>query len=138
MPADRSPWAIGSSSGIGFSLPHGAGWRQPSEVLIDIVLGALPLEDEIVRGARNVEIAGARLPIAVPESIVVIKALARRARDIADIEGILRVHDELDPDWIRIRLTEFDQALGETELLDEFSRIPARTRRTTTPDDSVE
>jgi len=123
--------------GSGFRCPHGAGWRQPSEVSIDIVLGALPLEDEIVRGARNVEITGVRLPLAAPESIVVMKTLARRARDIADIEGILEVHDELDLDWIRIRLTEFDQALGETELLDEFSRILACTRRTTASDDSA-
>ena len=112
--------------------------HQPSGVSIDIVLGALPLEDEIVRGALNVEIAGIRLPLAAPESIVVMKTLARRVRDIADIEGILEVHDELDLEWIRIRLTEFDQALGQTDLLDEFSRILARTRRTTTPDDSVE
>ena len=112
--------------------------HQPSGVPIDVVLGALPLEDEIVRGARNVEIAGVRLPLAAPESIVVMKALARRARDIADIEGILEVHDRLDLDWIRARLSEFDHALGETELLDEFSRILARTRRTTASDDSVE
>ena len=112
--------------------------HQPSGISIDIVLGALPLEDEIVRGARNVEIAGIRLPLAAPESIVVMKTLARRARDIADIEGILEVHDRLDLDWIRTRLTEFDQALGQTDLLDEFSRILARTRRTTAPSDSVE
>ena len=114
--------------------------HRPSGVSIDIVLGALPLEDEIVRGARYVEIAGIRLPLAAPESIVVMKTLARRARDIADIadiEGILEVHDRLDLDWIRTRLTEFDQALGETEMLDEFSRVLARTRRTTASDDSA-
>ena len=111
--------------------------HQPSGIPIDVVLGALPLEDEIVRGARYVEIAGIRLPLAAPESIVVMKTLARRARDIADIEGILEVHDRLDLNWIRTRLTEFDQALGETELLDEFSRVLARTRRTTASDDSA-
>ena len=112
--------------------------HQPSGVSIDIVLGALPLEDEIVRGARNVEIAGVRLPLAAPESIVVMKTLARRARDIADIEGILEVHDRLDLGWIRTRLAEFDQALGQTDLLDEFNRILARTRRTTASGDSFE
>ena len=112
--------------------------HQPSGIPIDVVLGVLPLEDEIVRGARNVEIAGVRLPLAAPESIVVMKAIARRARDIADIEGILEVHDELDLGWIRTRLTEFDQALGQTDLLDEFNRTLARTRQTTASDDSVE
>ena len=112
--------------------------HQPSGIPIDVVLGALPLEDEIVRGARNLEIAGVRLPLVAPESIVVMKTLARRARDIADIEGILEVHDRLDLGWIRTRLTEFDQALGQTVLLDEFNRILARTRRTTASGDSVE
>ena len=112
--------------------------HQPSAIPIDVVLGALPLEEEIVRGARHVEVGGVRLPIATPESIVVMKAIARRARDIADIESILEVHDRLDLGWIRTRLTEFDQALGQTDLLDEFNRILARTRPTTASDDSVE
>ena len=102
--------------------------HQPSGIPIDIVLGASSLEGEIVRGARKVEIAGISVRLPTPESIVVIKAIARRARDIADIEGILEVHDRLDLDWIRTRLTEFDQALGQTVLLDEFDRIVARTR----------
>ena len=103
--------------------------HQPSGIPIDIVLGTLSLEDEIVRGARKVEIAGVAIPLPTPESIVVMKAIARRARDIADIEGILEVHDRLDLDWVRARLTEFDQALGRTELLDEFNRILTRTRQ---------
>lgn len=112
--------------------------HQPSGIPIDIVFGALPLEDEIVRGARHVEVAGVRLPLPAPESIVVMKAIALRARDIADIEGILEVHDQLDLGWIRTRLTEFDQALGQASLLDEFNRILARTRPTMASDDSVE
>ena len=112
--------------------------HQPSGTPIDIVLGALPLEDEIVRGARNVEIAGVAIPLPTPESIVVMKAIARRARDIADIEGILDVHDRLDLDWIRTRLAEFDQALGRTELVDEFDRIVTRTHRPESFDHSVE
>ena len=69
--------------------------HQPSGVPVDIVLGALSLEDEIVRGARKVEIAGISVRLPTPESIVVMKAIARRARDVADIEGILEVHDRL-------------------------------------------
>ena len=103
--------------------------HEPSETPVDIVLGALPLEGEIVRGARPVEIAGVSVPLPTPEAVVVMKAIAHRARDIADIEGILEVHDRLDLDWIRTRLAEFDQALGGTDLLDEFNRILSRTNR---------
>ena len=103
--------------------------HRPSAIPIDIVLGALPLEEEIVRGARKVEFAGVSVPLPTPEAIVVMKAIARRARDIADIEGIVEVHDRLDVDWVRTRLAEFDQALGGSDLLDRFDRILSRADR---------
>ena len=112
--------------------------HEPSGVPADVVFGALSLEDEIVRGARRVDIAGVPVALPAPEAIVVMKAIARRARDIADIEGILEAHEQLDLDWVRARLTEFDQALGDTELLAEFNRILTRSGRTTVSDDTVE
>ena len=103
--------------------------HQPSGLRIDVVLGAMPLEEEIVRGASKAEVAGVAVPLPSPESIVVMKAIAQRPRDIADIEGILEVHDHLDLDWIRERLTEFDRALDRADLLDEFNRVVIRVRR---------
>ena len=110
--------------------------HQPTGVPIDIVLGALSLEDEIVRSARKVEIAGIDVPLPAPESIVLMKAIALRARDIADIEGNFDTHDQLDLHWIRTRLEEFDRALGQTDLLDEFNRIVTRVHRSDDSDGS--
>ena len=112
--------------------------HRPSGTPIDIVLGALALEEEIVRGAARIEIAGVAISLPTPESIVVMKAIAQRSRDVADIEGILETRDHLDIDWIRAWLTEFDRALGRTDLLAEFERTVARTRRQTPFDDSTE
>lgn len=103
--------------------------HQPSELPIDVVLGAMPLEEEIVHGASSAEIAGVTFPLSSPESIVVMKAIAQRPRDIADIEGILEAREHLDLDWIRGRLADFDRALDRTDLLDEFNRVAARVRR---------
>ena len=103
--------------------------HQPTETQIDVLLGLLPLEEEIVHGATNVEIAGVTIPLPTPESIMVMKALAQRPRDFADIESILEAHDQLDLDWIRTWLAEFDQALNQADFLEEFDRIVARTRR---------
>lgn len=112
--------------------------HQPSDTQIDVVLGALALEEEIVSGAARIEMAGVTVPLPTPESIVVMKAIAQRARDIADIEGILETHDRLDLAWIRAWLTEFDRALGRTDLLDEFDRVVARTHRRSTLDELKE
>ena len=102
--------------------------HRPTGMPIDVVFGALALEEEIVRGAVRTEIAGVAIPLPTAESIVLMKAVARRARDIADIEGIFETCDNLDVSWIRARLTEFDQALDRTDLLDEFDRLVARMR----------
>ena len=64
------------------------------------------------------------------------KAVAGRARDVANIENLLDVHAHLDLDWVRSRLTEFDRALERTEIVDEFDRILARSRSPTNFDDS--
>ena len=103
--------------------------HQPSGVRVDVVLGAMPLEEEIVRGAAKVEVAGIAIPLPSPESIVLMKAIAQRARDIADIEGVIETHDHLDLDWVRDRLAEFGRALGRSDLLDEFDRVLTRIRR---------
>ena len=111
--------------------------HRPSGTPIDLVLGALALEEEIVRGATKIEVAGVAVSLPTPESIVVMKAIAQRARDVADVEGILETRDHLDIDWIRAWLTEFDRALGRTDLLAEFERTVARTRRHAPFDDSA-
>lgn len=112
--------------------------HQPSEMPVDIVLGALALEEEIVRGATKTEITGILIPLPTPESILVMKAIARRPRDIADIESILETCDHLDFDWIRTWLTEFDRALDRTDLLDGFESIVTRVRQQATFDGSIE
>ena len=112
--------------------------HQASRLRIDILLGAMPIEEEIVHGAAKVEIAGVAVPLPSPESIVLMKAIAQRARDVADIEGILEVHDHLDLDWIRERLTEFDRALDRSDLLDEFNRVVTRVRGLIAFDSSAE
>lgn len=109
--------------------------HQPSGTPIDIVLGSLAVEEEIVHGAGKIEAAGVCIPVPTPESIVLMKAIARRARDIADIEGIVEAHGELDLDWIRARLSEFDRALGRADLLQEFDHVMARIHRQTSSDD---
>ena len=112
--------------------------HRPSGTPIDVVLGALALEEEIVRGATKIEVAGVAVSLPTPESIVVMKAVAQRSRDVADVEGILETRrDHLDIDWIRAWLTEFDRALGRTDLLAEFERTVARTRRHAPFDDSA-
>ena len=56
------------------------------------------------------------------------KALALRPRDVADIEGILTVVDQLDLDRVRGTLAEFSAALESDDFESEFERILKRVR----------
>ena len=112
--------------------------HEPTGIGIDVVLGALPLEEEIVHGATPTKVFDSVVPVATPESIVVMKAIAGRARDVADIESLLEVHEGLDLGWVRSWLVEFDRALGRPDVADEFNRILARIRSPADGGDSTE
>lgn len=111
--------------------------HEPSGIGIDVVLGALALEEEIVRSATKTKIAGNVVPLATPESIIVMKVIAGRARDVADVESLLEAHERLDLDWVRRWLVEFDRALGRSDIIGEFNRILARNRLTTDTGDPI-
>ena len=54
------------------------------------------------------------------------KAIAQRPRDVDDIERIIAVQGtKLDADYIRHWLTDFEEVLSETDLLDFFERTVA-------------
>jgi predicted nucleotidyltransferase len=107
--------------------------HEPSSVPIDLSLGALPFEENAIRRAVRTEVGGLRVPLPVPDDLIVMKAVAHRARDIADIEAILGAHPEVDEKWVLSVVREFAEALEApelmTDLVDVF-RKRAPTKRT--------
>jgi hypothetical protein len=100
-----------------------------SGIDIDIAFGALPFEEEAI--ARTVwrDIGGIRLPLPVPEDLLIMKAVAHRPRDLADIESILDVHAKLDLRRVRRWVREFSTALAAPEILHDFNAMLARRRK---------
>ena len=89
---------------------------------IDVSLGALPFEEEMLRRAKRKEVLpGVRVRTATAEDIVVMKSIAGRPRDVDDIERIIATQGKkLDADYICRWLTEMSEALPETDLLGFF------------------
>ncbi|MBC7817566.1 MAG: nucleotidyltransferase [Planctomycetaceae bacterium] len=85
---------------------------------IDVSLGALPFEEEMLRRAKIKEVLpGVRVRTATAEDIVVMKAIA----DVDDIERIIATQGrKLDAEYIRRWLTDFSEALSETDLVGFF------------------
>jgi predicted nucleotidyltransferase len=100
-----------------------------SGVDVDLSLGALPFEREVIERAQSIDIGGLRISIATPEDLIVMKALARRPQDIADIAGIIEVQPDLDVDRIRHWVREFSAVLEMPEILDDLELLLRRRTR---------
>jgi hypothetical protein len=94
------------------------------DVDVDVALALRGYEDSLFERSRSYEVEPGRfLTICSSEDLVIHKALAGRPQDISDIQGVIdRQGDRLDVQYIRSWLTEFSNALEDTEILDRFER----------------
>jgi hypothetical protein len=52
--------------------------HSPSSVNLDVALGVMPFEEEMISRANIIEINGVSIPVASPEDLIVMKALPLR------------------------------------------------------------
>jgi len=83
---------------------------------IDISLGILPFEVEMVERSTVLEIGAVKLRLPSPEDLIILKAVAHRPKDLADIQAIAISHPNLDKARIQYWVEQFGQALDLPEL----------------------
>jgi len=104
--------------------------HRPSGVPVDVVLAGPGLEQEFLRRAIPVDIAGTVLPVISPEDLIVTKVLAGRPKDLEDIHGILRSPARrLDLARIRRTLALLGEAIAQSDLPALFERELVRARK---------
>ncbi len=103
--------------------------HRPTAVEIDLSIAGIAFEVEMVNSARSMDLAGVLIPVARPDDILIMKSLALRARDIADIEAILAVQEGLDLARIRSVIAEFSQVLEQVDYVSQWDRIVKLTLR---------
>ncbi|MDF1501198.1 MAG: hypothetical protein P1P76_12090 [Anaerolineales bacterium] len=94
------------------------------DVDVDVAVALRGYEDSLFERVQSYEVEqGKRLNICSAEDLIIHKALAGRPQDITDIQGVIdRQGDSLDVQYIRSWLSEFSNALADTEILDRFER----------------
>ncbi len=102
--------------------------RHRSGVELDLSLGALPFEREAIERAERVDVRGLEISIASAEDLIIMKALARRPQDIADIAGMVDSHSDLDLDRIRGWVRQFSAVLEMPEIFDELQNLLKRRK----------
>lgn len=111
--------------------------HMPTGIDVDMSIGGLPFEEEALTRASERQLGELRVPLPAPEDLVIMKAVAHRPRDVADIEAVLEAHPDLDRARIRMWVGEFAEVLDAPELLADVDLLlkhaapkrPARKRR---------
>ncbi|GAG97323.1 unnamed protein product, partial [marine sediment metagenome] len=70
--------------------------HQASGTNIDISLGILPFETEIVSRSQTLNVGGINLRLPTPEDLIILKAVAHRPQDLMDIQAIAASQPDLD------------------------------------------
>jgi hypothetical protein len=100
--------------------------HEPTGLDLDVSLGLLPFEEQVVRTAERTAVADLSVPLPTPENLVVMKAVAGRPRDLVDIEGLFEVHPDLDVESVRRQVAEFSRILELPEMLDALDDLLRR------------
>lgn len=96
----------------------------PSQTDIDISLGVLPFEQEMVARSIVHEIDTAlKIRLPTPEDLIIMKAVAHRPKDLLDIQGIIQSHPHLDRERIQDWVTQFAELLEMPELWEDIAHF---------------
>ena len=89
---------------------------------LDLLLADTPYDVQAIKRGRDIEIQpGVIIHLCSPEDLVIYKLISTRLRDYDDAKSIIRRQgDALDDGYIVDWLKQFEQALDDSTLVDEF------------------
>jgi hypothetical protein len=97
--------------------------HQESGINVDISLGLLPFEVEAVERSREYEVRGFRVRLPTPEDLIILKAVARRPKDMLDIEAVIATQDDLDKERIGFWVQQFAKLLEMPEVWTDIEKM---------------
>jgi predicted nucleotidyltransferase len=97
--------------------------HEESGINVDISLGLLPFEVEAVERSREYEAGGFRVRLPTPEDLIILKAVARRPKDMLDIEAVIAAQDELDEERIGFWVQQFAELLEMPEVWTDIEKM---------------
>jgi hypothetical protein len=93
-------------------------------VHVDLSFGALPFEEYTVVHAQQIEVApGLFASIATVESLLVMKAVAWRPKDLQDIREIVAVNPDFDQKFVISTFSEYAELLEVPERVELLEQI---------------
>ena len=103
--------------------------HKPSDVDVDISLAGLPFEEESIAEVRWTKVGTLSLPLPTPENLIIMKAIAHRPQDMADVKALLDAHPKLNLRKVRQWVKEFSRALDASDIIDDLESLIRRSGR---------
>jgi hypothetical protein len=93
------------------------------QVVVDFMLGLAPFEREALDHATTMELdRGVAGRVATPEDLVIMKLIASREKDIADVIALKELYPDLDRHRIRTIVTEYAEVLERPDITENLRR----------------
>jgi predicted nucleotidyltransferase len=92
-------------------------------IRVDFIFSYTPYETGAINRAKKVTIMGQEVNFASPEDLIIHKIFAGRPRDIEDVRTVLLKNPDVDLQYIREWLKEFDESSEEKDFLKTFEGI---------------
>ena len=87
----------------GVSIWRVVGIRHEKEIIVDLLLAESEFLKQAPARKRTVDFLGMALPIVTIEDLIVLKIMARRLQDLADLEKIKQAGSDTPIDWASVR-----------------------------------
>lgn len=97
--------------------------HQASGTNVDISLGTLPFEHEMIARSQERTLGELHLRLPTPEDLIILKAVAHRPQDLIDIQAIAASNPGLDKERVRFWVEQFGAALDLSDLWDNISKL---------------
>lgn len=91
--------------------------HSPSGIEVDVSLAGMPFEEELLKRAVETVVAGVRVRLPSVEDLIIMKGVANRHRDWADIEGLIAAHPKLDVERVLLWSRRFAELMECPEVI---------------------
>lgn len=99
-----------------------------TRIRVDFVFSTTAYERQAIERAMRVQVAGADVPFATAEDLVLHKLFAGRPRDLEDVLGVVRrQRGALDWEYLDRWARDFAAVSGREGMVDEITRLRAET-----------
>jgi predicted nucleotidyltransferase len=97
--------------------------HEKTGIRVDFIFSYTPFENNAIKRARVVNILGQKVAFATPEDLIIHKVFAGRPRDLEDVRIVLLKNSDIDVQYIRKWLREFDESSNNDAFLENFENI---------------